>query len=182
MSLALETSELPHYTHEDYLKWEGRWELISGIPFAMTPSPGYRHQTVSQNIALQLGELLKETPFCRAMLPIDWQITEDTVVQPDNMVICGDNTDDNKLTLAPVLIFEIISPSTTRKDKGIKYQLYQEAGVKYYCIVDPVNHEADVFVLKQDKYKAEEAFAGGKMKFDLGCVEIAFDFNEIFKH
>jgi hypothetical protein len=30
---------LPHYTYEDYCKWEGRWELINGIPHTMSPAP-----------------------------------------------------------------------------------------------------------------------------------------------
>ncbi len=35
---------LPYYTYEDYCRWEGRWELIDGIPFAMSPAPTPRHQ------------------------------------------------------------------------------------------------------------------------------------------
>ena len=38
---------------------------------------------------------------------------------------------------APVLIFEIFSPSAKEKDKSLKYELYKKAGVKYYVMVDP---------------------------------------------
>ena len=41
---------LPHYTYEDYCNWEGRWELIDGIPFAMSPAPTPRHQWLIANI------------------------------------------------------------------------------------------------------------------------------------
>jgi hypothetical protein len=37
---------LPNYTYSDYLNWEGRWELINGIPFAMSPAPAPKHQKV----------------------------------------------------------------------------------------------------------------------------------------
>ncbi|HSV11108.1 MAG TPA: hypothetical protein VLI68_10085 [Hanamia sp.] len=32
---------LPHYTYEDYCHWEGRWEVIDGIPYAMIPAPSH---------------------------------------------------------------------------------------------------------------------------------------------
>jgi hypothetical protein len=35
---------LPHYTYEDYCRWEGQWELIDGIPYAMSPMPRPQHQ------------------------------------------------------------------------------------------------------------------------------------------
>jgi len=49
--MQLTERELPHYTYEDYSNWEGRWELIQGIPYAMSPSPSYTHQRISQKIA-----------------------------------------------------------------------------------------------------------------------------------
>jgi hypothetical protein len=38
---------LPHYTYHDYENWEGRWELIDGIPYAMQPLsiPARRHRS-----------------------------------------------------------------------------------------------------------------------------------------
>ena len=47
---ALRIEDLPHYTYDDYVQWEGRWELINGIPYAMTPAPSVKHQLISQNI------------------------------------------------------------------------------------------------------------------------------------
>ncbi|MCP5053053.1 MAG: Uma2 family endonuclease [bacterium] len=177
---ALRIEDLPHYSYDDYRQWEGRWEVIKGIPYAMTPSPTYDHQQISQNINLQLYELLKKCPLCRTILPMDWQITEDTVVQPDNMVICGDNTDKAKLTITPVLVFEILSPSTVNKDRVLKYQLYQQAGVRYYCMVDPKVRSVEVFVLNRDRYREVDFFEDVKMNFDLGSCSIAFDLSDIF--
>src|SRR6266542_1908038 len=79
---------IPRYKYKDYEKWEGRWELISGHPYAMTPTPIYNHQIVSGNIHLQLIEKLKNCERCRAVLPVDWIIDDENVVEPDNMVIC----------------------------------------------------------------------------------------------
>ncbi len=114
---ALRTEDLPHYTYDDYVQWEGRWELIGGIPYAMVPAPVIRHQVICSNIIQYLGELLKECKKCRVLLPVDWPIADDTVVQPDVLVVCGDDIGVEKLTVVPVVVFEVLSPSTTRKDR-----------------------------------------------------------------
>lgn len=181
-TLPLKIEELPHYTYDDYVLWEGRWELIRGIPYAMVPMPRIKHQRISKKIIWQLEELLKECPKCEALLPVDWQIAEDTVVQPDALIVCGKGEDigDQKLELTPVAVFEVLSPASSRKDKIIKYQLYESAGVRYYCIVDPDTNSAAIFVLQDDKYKKAEPFDDGRLLFDLGPCQIAFDFSIIF--
>lgn len=183
-TVPLRVEDLPHYTYNDYVHWEGRWELIRGIPYAMVPAPAIQHQRISSRIDRQLGELLKNCEKCEALLPVDWPIFEDTVVQPDVLVVCKESENENigieKLEITPVLVFEVLSPSTSRKDKIIKYQLYENAGVKYYCIVDPSTNSATVFSLQKDKYRQAGEFNEGCMRFDLGPCEIEFDFEKIF--
>jgi Uma2 family endonuclease len=178
---ALQLEDLPHYTYDDYAQWEGRWEIIRGIPYAMTPSPRKKHQFISLKIASQLDAVLANcNDNCTTYQAIDWQITEDTVVQPDVLVVCDDNTGEIKLEIPPVLVFEILSPSTSRKDRVLKYRLYQEAGVKYYCIVDPGTDSVEVFQLKMDIYHIKDAFEAEKMIFEIGKCRIEFDFSKIF--
>jgi len=182
---ALRWDDLPHYTYEDYVQWEGRWELIEGIPYAMTPAPKIKHQRLGTRITQYLGELLKDCGKCEALLPVDWQVTSDTVVQADVIVVCREYEDENigedKLEKVPALIFEILSPATSHKDRIVKYQLYEEAGVKYYCIVDPTTNSALVFVLQKEKYQQAGDFEKGKMIFHLGPCQIEFDFRKIFE-
>ncbi len=171
--------ELPHYVYDDYVLWEGSWELIEGIPYAMTPSPGYRHQRISQIISYLLEDALQECEYCRAILPMDWKITEDTVVQPDNMVVCYQPS-GSFLTKAPSLIFEILSPVTAKKDRSIKYSIYQREGVSYYCIVDPDNDVAKIYHLHEGQYVKQIDATDEIVKFDLGKCEIEFDFARIW--
>ncbi len=177
---ALRIEDLPHYTYDDFVQWEGQWELIHGIPYAMTPAPSKRHQRISHKIAFQLESLLQGCPRCTAYLPVDWPITEDTVVQPDNFVVCDEEIDGDRLLNPPVLVFEILSPSTNRKDRILKYRLYQEASVKYYCIVDPEAKSAEVYSLRDSEYRQMDEFQDGKITFDLGPCRIAFDFAQLF--
>ncbi len=82
--------DLPHYTYDDYVQWEGRWELIYGIAHAMSPAPSITHQAISQHIASQLERALENCQQCHALLPVDWKIDEETTVRPDNLLVCGE--------------------------------------------------------------------------------------------
>jgi Uma2 family endonuclease len=171
--------ELPHYTLDDYRRWEGRWELIEGIPWAMTPSPGYAHQHVSHKVAVQLEAALENCGECEALEALDWVIAEDTVVQPDNLVICH-RPEGSYLTRPPVLIFEILSPSTARKDRTLKYRLYEQEGVAWYGLLDPEEKRAIIYRLEEGRYREPETTSDGTLEFDLGPCRLAFDFSRIW--
>jgi Uma2 family endonuclease len=178
--MQLTARELPHYTYEDYINWEGRWELIQGIPYAMSPSPGYTHQRISQRIARLLDEALDDCASCQAVLPVDWKIADDTVVQPDNMVLCY-QPEGAFLTKAPSLIFEILSPSTSSKDRITKFNLYEEEGVDYYCIVDPETGTAKVYVLRDGRYVKLLDATDETVTFTLKECVVEFDFSGIWE-
>ena len=180
---ALQIEDLPHYTYDDYQNWEGSWEIVRGIPFAMVPMPTIEHQDIAGRVYRHLSELLEDCPRCKVLLPVDWQISPDTVVQPDVLVVCGDskNIKGQKLTIPPVLVFEVLSPATERKDRSLKYRLYESAGVRYYCIIDPKNRSAEIFKLGNHKYGKPKNEAEGTIPLDLGDCFIDLDFNKIFK-
>ena len=170
----------PHYKLQDYELWEGRWELIEGIPYAMSPAPSIRHQSVSTKISWQLTNLLRNCQTCQALLPIDWRIAEDTVVQPDNLVVCGEVT-GQYLTRAPEIIFEILSPSTASKDRNLKFELYEREGVKYYVIVDPETQVAKLYQRFADgRYVKQIDAEKQQFVFELGDCQLAFDFSLIW--
>ena len=136
---------IPHYTVADYRQWEGDWELWSGIPVAMTPSAFGPHQAAAARLIRLLGNQL-EAARCRChVLPeIDWQISDDTVVRPDVVIVCGD-VPAGHLHQTPALIVEILSQSTEQKDRGAKRALYEQQGVAYYLIVDPRHNAVEAY-------------------------------------
>jgi Uma2 family endonuclease len=173
-------SELPNYTYDEYKLWEGNWELIYGLPYAMSPAPLIEHQRISNNIAWQLKSLLENCSECQALLPVDWKIDEQTVVQPDNMVICDEPEHDAYLTKAPVVIFEILSRSTANKDRTTKYHLYEREGVRYYIIVNPADKMAKVYKLNTGKYLKVKDLSSETTEFELGKCNLKFDFSKIW--
>ena len=147
---------LPHYTYADYLHWEGKWELIDGIAYAMSPAPNMRHQHISGKLYLALtNALANSTCNCTAFLPIDYKIAEDTVVQPDVLVVCNPQMAGKVLEQTPALVAEVLSPSTALKDRNSKYHLYEEAGVPYYLIIDHEKSLVEVYRLADGAYQLE---------------------------
>lgn len=144
----------PHYTYDDYRLWEGKWELIGGIPYAMSPAPNKRHQWIASRLTILFGNALFDCKQCKIYQPIDWKITEDTVVQPDLTIVCKPFNNINFLDFPPSLVVEILSTSTAQKDRREKFELYESQEVKYYLIIDPSFKKAEVFELVNKKYKA----------------------------
>lgn len=143
----------PHYTYDDYCLWEGAWELIDGVPYAMSPAPVPQHQRASIKLALQFEISLKtECENCAVYLPLDWKISEDTVVQPDLLIVCK-KIEKKFLDFTPALVVEILSPSTASKDRGEKMELYASQGVRYYLIADPQFKKLEVYQFANGKYE-----------------------------
>ena len=177
---AFKEEYLPQYTYDDYKLWDGKWELIRGIPYAMSPAPMIKHQAISNKIAWQLQEQLKECELCQALLPIDWKIDETTIVQPDNLVICHTPSHEAYIKKAPKVIFEVLSKSTAIKDKNLKYNLYEQEGVDYYIIVNPKESIAKVYRLHNGKYiKVCDAYEE-QVEFELDKCSFVFDFEKIW--
>ncbi|HEY4936441.1 MAG TPA: Uma2 family endonuclease [Puia sp.] len=161
---------LPHYTYDDYRLWEGRWEIIDGIPYAMSPALSIRHQWITGNIIRELGNALKLTECikkCKVFNFIDVKITEDTVVQPDASVVCGE-TGKLFLDFPPVIAVEVLSPSTQIKDRNAKFDRYQKFGVKYYLIVDVDINQFEIFRLSDEKiYEKQSPDKSNSFTFQL---------------
>lgn len=182
MSLALKKEHLPHYTYEDYCQWEGNWELIEGVPYAMSPLPTSKHQRLSGELYVLLREQLQKCKTCEVSLPVDWKIDEATVVQPDLFVAYFDFKNVKYISKPPVVVVEILSPSTRDKDLFVKRPIYCSQGVKYYVIVDPDNDTYKVLQLAERDYKEAKTNHTGTFKFQLAddCA-IEVDFAKIWE-
>ena len=170
---------LPHYTIQEYKKWEGNWELIYGIPYAMSPAPVNKHQLLTGKIFRQLDETLDECKDCMAIIEADWILSHDTVLRPDIAVICYEPED--YLTKSPVIIFEVISPATAKRDETIKFQTYEEEGVAYYCLIYPDTLIAKLYKHNNGKYIKVSDFDEGTYTFKTKKCHLKFNFSKIFK-
>ncbi len=140
----------PRYTIEDYRLWQGDWELWGGIAIAMTPSPFGRHQAILVALVSELRAVLREGGCqATALVELDWIVSNETVVRPDVIVVCG-AAPEKHLEQAPTLIAEILSPSTRQNDLTYKRDLYASQGVGTYLIVDQDAKTIEQLSLRQD--------------------------------
>jgi Uma2 family endonuclease len=163
-----------NYTYADYLKWnfEERLELIRGRIFKMSPAPAPFHQRIVSNLNGIFYNTLKKkncqvypAPF-DVRLPVrnrknDNEIT--TVVQPDICIICDESKIDARGCCGPPdLVIEVLSPGNSRKEVKLKFELYEEAGVKEYWVIYPAEETVAVLLLdEKGKYYGATLYADG---------------------
>ena len=172
---------LPNYTYDDYIQWDGQWELIDGIPYAMSPLPVPKHQRIAANLVIEFGAQLKSCKKCHVYQPLDYKLAEDTIVQPDMLVVCGD-IKKKFLDFPPALVVEILSPSTALKDRHNKMPIYQKEGVPYCLIVSPDSEQVEVYILHHKRYllKKQGHDFSFTFEFEEGC-KAEINFSEIWK-
>jgi Uma2 family endonuclease len=173
----------PGYTIEDWRSWEGRWELINGVAYDMTPAPGTEHQRVSSKLHLAIGIALEEAKGrfggggCELFAAPTDVFLEAGVVQPDLLIVCDPaKVSPRGIEGAPDLVVEILSPSTASKDTVRKRWSYEAAGVPEYLIVDPderigllLRLEGGLYVdAARVEWGAVVALLGGRLSVTLG--------------
>ena len=171
---------VPHYTYDDWVHWEGKWELIEGYPIAMSPTPVPAHQRAASEIRFAFMDALKKEKCknCRAYDPLDYKISEDTILVPDILIVCGE-IKKKFLDFPPILVVEILSPASALKDRHMKYELYQQQGVKYYLIADTDKKTIEIYELKEKKY--EQQTKSGSYNFILvNNCSITPEFSNVF--
>jgi len=138
-------------TYKDFVHFPDdgrRHELIDGKHY-VTPPPNLRHQRLVQQLARALWNYLDLHPigelFC---VPVDCVLSFFDIVEPDLLIIANDQTaivTKRNLRGAPALVVEINSPSTSRRDRREKRDLYTREGVREYWIIDPDANTITVF-------------------------------------
>lgn len=151
----------PRFTYADYRTWpdEERWELIDGVPHAMTPAPRTRHQRISLKISTRFERFFEGKRCVPFDAPTDVVLDEYTVVQPDVLVVCDRNkiTEEN-IQGAPDLVVEITSPSTRLRDRREKRALYERFGVREYLVVSPEDEMVERHRLVDGRYAPPDIF------------------------
>lgn len=158
--------EKQQHTYQDWLSWDGTWELIDGKAYNMSPTPTALHQFVVGELYFALRTHLQNQSCYVFVAPFDVFFSEsgsydtpDHVTQPDLSVVCSkDQISKNGYYGAPTMIIEVLSPSTALKDFNEKFNLYQKYGVQEYWIVDPGNRTVHVYALQDGDYRVRDLF------------------------
>lgn len=169
---------IPYYTYEDYKHWEGKWELIDGIPFAMAPSPIYNHQLIATNLSALFWNSLQDCEKCKVLQPLDYIVKDDTVLQPDLLIVC--KAIKEYIDFPPSLVCEILSPSTALKDRHTKYNIYQSQKIPYYLIISPINKEVEMYILRNASYELAQKGKDFIAEFVFEECAASIDFGKVW--
>ena len=127
-------------------------------------SPRVKHQVIAGEIYVQLSLFLRGKKCKPFIAPLDVTLSkekQDNKIYNVVQVVCNREQlkDERKITGAPSFVIEILSPSTSRKDKLEKMNLYQKYGVREYWILEPVDMIVTPYILDEKGfYKAEKNY------------------------
>ena len=131
-------------TYKDYVGYPDdgrRHEIIDGEHY-VNSTPSTYHQTVSRHVKFQLYSKIELTG--RGYIfnsPIDLELSPNNIIQPDLVTVLDRLIiTPTKIKGVPDLVVEILSPSSERNDRVLKFELYEKSGVAEYWIVDPHEH------------------------------------------
>jgi Uma2 family endonuclease len=147
-------------------------ELIAG-ELVMSPTPKYAHQNIVGNSYTELKT--KRTGGTVVVSPVDVYLDDENVVQPDVFWVSGAESlcklgDDGYWHGAPDLVVEVLSPSTARRDHGVKFALYEKYGTREYWLIDPEGEFVPVFRREGDSLVRFGAF-GRDQSLPVGVMQ-----------
>ncbi len=154
------------------MEFEGEdayYELING-EIVKKSSPSLRHQETSQNINFEMLKFVRTKKMGKVFTaPTDVYLDDYTHLIPDLFFVSKKNKNildyggEGIVRGAPDLIVEILSPSSTLKDRFDKKNIYEKRGVREYWIVDPNNKTIEIYENKKGVYEPF-SFAAGEGK------------------
>lgn len=173
------------WTYDDYalLPDNGmRYEVIRG-DLQMLPMPLVRHQVILGELYFQIANFLCQKPLGEVFLsPLDVLLKEKTNVQPDLCFIRQERlgiVETSYINGSPDLVIEILSPSREGYDRRVKFQVYAQAGIHEYWIVDPVANSVEINLLRGEAY-APVVFSGKETIRSEVLPELALIAGEVF--
>ena len=136
-------------------------EKINGVIYDMSLSPNYTHGIINNNINRIIGNGLKGSICLVFMENLDYKYhpdINDDYLCPDIMVICDrKHLKGGSYSGVPKFIVETLSPSTAKRDKSEKKDIYEKAGVEEYWIVSPQG-SVEIYYLVEGKYILEQHY------------------------
>ena len=164
-------------TVDEFLQWApaqaGRYELYAGRVYAMAPERA-GHAKVKFAVQTELQRALRAAGATCQMLPdgMTVRIDADTAHEPDALVYCGREVSDDTVEIAdPVIVVEVLSPSTRHIDAAAKLTGYfQVASVEHYLIIDPDRQRTIHHRKQADGTILTRLVATGQLSLDPPCI------------
>jgi Uma2 family endonuclease len=144
-------------TYEEFLEWcnEDTWaEWVDGEIILLSPA-STRHQDISDFLVAILRTFVEARRLGR-ILSAPFQMKTGPELpgrEPDIIFVSRENLErlkESHLEGPADLVIEIISPESLERDKGEKFEEYEEGGVREYWLIDPDRKEAEFYILGEE--------------------------------
>ena len=127
-----------------------RVELVDGC-LVVSPSAGRAHNGVVMHL-FRLLDRACPNDVTIYPVPYDYRLPDDSELVPDITVARTADLGAKRITAPPLLVVEVISPSSRWMDPVVKRAKYEAAGVPAYWIADPVAGRMTVLELEDGEY------------------------------
>lgn len=164
---------------EEFIEWENqqdtRHELLNGQMIAMTGGT-FAHARLIARLVTRLSNHLDQTPC--AVLSSDFKVQAvDDVFYPDVLVTCARQENEDLLCKEPKLIIEVLSNSTSRKDRFKKRLAYQQIeSLEEYVLVSQEIRHVEIYRRAEDW----QAFIHISGTVELRSVDFSLDIDELY--
>ncbi|MCY3916131.1 MAG: Uma2 family endonuclease [Chloroflexi bacterium] len=152
-------------TVEEYFAFdeasEYKNEYIDGEVYPMTGGTAY-HAEIMFNVGFALGLRLRGGDFHFYTSAIRNSVSPTRYLYPDFSIVRGEpELDEGAMNLFnPILVAEVISPTTAGRDRGFKREQYQSiASLQVYLVIDQFKAHVEVDSRQDDIWQTQE-FAG----------------------
>ena len=162
-------------------------EVINGEIYAMS-TPSRMHQFLVTKLLIRIGNHIEKKRGKCHVYPSPFGVRlfadDKTWVEPDILVICKKNImTDSGCDGAPDLIVEIVSPNNVFHDYVTKLVKYQQAGVREYWIVDPINERITLYhfqePVQKEEYTYEDTIRSNVLEgFQIRMADFIGEYNE----
>ena len=133
-------------------------EMIDGVVTPMSPV-GITHQRVDNGLSDILRKHFKGTS-CQVFKDVFVHFSKRDVLAPDFSIVCDESLINGEVIHGtPDMVVEIISPSTSKRDRRSKKDIYEKYGVKEYWIADGRSYSVEVYLLSEGKLELNEVYA-----------------------
>jgi len=176
------------WTYEDYKKLPDdgrRYEIIEGVLY-VTAAPNFDHQYTVTRLLVHLDDLVTRRDLGIVLVaPFEVHLPDVArPVQPDVLFVDAGRAPRPgaaDFTGAPDLIVEVLSPSTARTDRLVKFGAYERAGVREYWLVDPRTRSVEVYALSEDgTYDMAGQYTPGETVTSTVLSDLALPVDDLF--
>ncbi|MEZ4867391.1 MAG: Uma2 family endonuclease [Caldilineaceae bacterium] len=164
------TPQPGQWTYADYLALPDdgrRYEIIEGVLYVAN-APNAAHQFAVTELSRQMGNFVMDQKLGRVLVaPFEVHLAETSrPVMPDVLFVHSERWPKESIQFfagAPDLVVEVVSPSSTRVDRVVKFTTYEQAGVPEYWIVNPHTKSVEVYTLSNQEYALFGDYTGDEI-------------------